>query len=121
MKYSRGKWIPYAFGIQRFDNNNVSHEVLTIPNNTKMDLVELQNNTEIACAAVNVCASINPNNPMAVVESIKTMYEMITADINALYAEYCHLKPDPTTEAWDRIQKIMRRQQEIINKEEVTL
>ncbi len=46
------------------------------------------------------------------------MYEMIVADINTLYALYCRLKPDPTTEAWDEIQRIMRRQQEVINKVE---
>ncbi len=34
-------------------------------------------NAHLIAAAVNACASVNPDNPMAVAESIKYMYEAL--------------------------------------------
>ena len=40
--------------------------------------VETKANANLIAAAVNACASVNPDNPMAVVKSIKEMYEALS-------------------------------------------
>ena len=71
MNYSKGKWEVYKdFVID--DKGNSIH----IPN-TKRKFSENLANAHLIAAAVNACISVNPDNPQAVAESIKDMYEAL--------------------------------------------
>ena len=49
-----------------------------------MCIEEAEANARLIAAAVNACASVNPDNPMAVAESIRDMYEALESWSNYL-------------------------------------
>ncbi len=78
MNYTKGKWEVNAFTI--CVNSRPILEVViggTDKGLPYIPITELQSNIELASSAVNSCASVNPNNPQAVAESIKDMYEAL--------------------------------------------
>ena len=77
MNYTKGKWTPTAFSVTV--NCKPILELVIGDSNDNIPATELQNNTEILCSAVNGCISINPENPLAVAESIKDLYEALKA------------------------------------------
>jgi len=55
-----------------------------------VSIIQRGNNANIIAAAVNACQSVNQDNPMAVAESIKDMYEELKEA--KLQIEYLHDK-----------------------------
>lgn len=51
---------------------------------TPDDAREIKANAQLIAAAVNGCASVNPNNPLAVANSIKELYEALQALVDYL-------------------------------------
>lgn len=45
---------------------------------------DIEANAHLIAAAVNACQSVNPDNPQAVAESIKDMYEVLETIMEAL-------------------------------------
>lgn len=60
------------WGIWIVDNNNKA-----VAQSNAMDDKKLKANANLIVSAVNACASVNSNNPQAVAESIKDMYEAL--------------------------------------------
>ncbi len=80
--------------------------------------LEGEANAHLIVAAVNACASVNPDNPQTVAESINNMYEALKG-VNTLYAEYYQLKPEPLTPEWELVQKVVREANKSLAKAEV--
>ena len=84
MGYTRGKWKVYKDRIGRItivseegSGELFFNQVLIATMNQFINSSEA--NANLATAAVNACASVNPDNPLAVAESIKDMYEALKA------------------------------------------
>ena len=50
-------------------------------------IIEAEANAQLIAAAVNACISVNPDNPQAVAEGIKEMYEALKLAISKLENE----------------------------------
>jgi len=76
MAISKGEWKRYGQHIHLSDTNT-SDEIVTVLCPAWMSKEEARANADIIVAAVNACQEVNPDNPMAVAESIKDMYEAL--------------------------------------------
>ena len=76
MSYTKGEWKAWRFS--KFHNWKVS----TGDDNWFVDCgMEGEANAHLIAAAVNTCIKVNPDNPMAVAESINDMYEALRTTI----------------------------------------
>ena len=81
MNYTKGEWIAdngesELWGIfQKQDCQAIAY--LCEPNGQLLREEEAEANAQLIAAAVNACISVNPDNPLAVAESIKDMYEAL--------------------------------------------
>ncbi len=76
--YTKGEWKAFKHGMGDMvisTNDKEIAKVLTF--NCALDGWESQSNAQLIAAAVNACISVNLNNPQAVAESIKEMYEAL--------------------------------------------
>ena len=80
MNYTKGEWkvwSPYFMGDDiEIQVNGATIAMVKSGKSTVSQLITLANANLIA-AAVNACASVNSENPQAVAESIKEMYEAL--------------------------------------------
>ncbi len=68
--------------------------------NTNVAMIDGRNSNarddaHLIAAVVNACTSVNPDNPMAVAESIKEMYEALK-QVEIDYEALCNQKPKNT-------------------------
>ena len=91
MNYTKGEWTidpnwqsgdyqdrtGYAIYIQRKHEQHLICDLIHT-----VDIENQEANARLITAAVNACASVNPDNPMAVAESIKDMYEALKVALN---------------------------------------
>ncbi len=82
MDYTKGKWTINTVKPPLYNRNR--HEIYADNINPEnfvcgMDVYSEKdgNNAMLIVAAVNACQSVNPENPLAVAESIKDMYEAL--------------------------------------------
>lgn len=78
-EYTKGEWIAYETGggltiCARKDNGQ---GIAATINDTTVSYLKKKGNARLIAAAVNACASVNPDNPLAVAESIKDMHEAL--------------------------------------------
>lgn len=82
LNYTRGEW----FWNNPFEDDEREHKFWNlrcrIDNGDKHILythgsIRTEEDAHLIAAAVNACISVNPDNPMAVAESIKEMYEAL--------------------------------------------
>jgi hypothetical protein len=64
-----------------------------------------EDNANLICSAVNACQEINPDNPMAVAESIKEMYEALKAIEQHQTGTQGHWCPD----CWSILEKAIAK------------
>ena len=85
LQYTKGKWYPTMVAGERriVAEQEDSEEVICYG--------VRHYNIYLIVAAVNACIAINPDNPQAVAESIKDMYEALRR-IWVLTATKCHEK-----------------------------
>jgi len=84
MNYPKGKW--EVNKVNTFEEKEV-YAIHTYPEPTRIQRVAdvfMEANANLIAAAVNACASVNPDNPMAVAESINDMYEALSELMDAL-------------------------------------
>ena len=94
MEYTKGDWkvifTSEGHGIySQYEIMGDKHETGTIAivydyNNFLSGEDEGEANADLIVSAVNACISINPDNPQAVAESIKDMYEALTQLLDRL-------------------------------------
>ena len=102
MNYTKGEWKANKSSIE-CDGWPVAQTYPDTRLNSNASLSLMRANAHLIAAAVNACASVNPDNPMAVAESIKDMYEAlgelleITHDLTLGDGS-----PDPQVEAANR-------------------
>jgi len=83
MAYTKGKWKVGSFSDKPFARSLLSvyredGEVIIMALTPHfMPFEEAEANAHLIAAAVNACASVNPDNPQAVAESIEEMYEAL--------------------------------------------
>lgn len=82
MNYTKGKWeayqtekLPERWEVCAGLEGNQGICKTLLDNSIPPD--EKRANAQLICSAVNACASVNPDNPQAVAESIKDMYEAL--------------------------------------------
>ena len=79
MNYTKGEWEATDYvmmdGKRRYDIETVEEVIAT-------DVGEAD--SHLIVSAVNACASVNPDNPIVVAESIKAMYEALKLAEKAL-------------------------------------
>jgi len=82
MNYTKGEWKVTNELLIWSDQ----HEGLQFHNRIALmeDGYEAEDNAQLIVAAVNACASVNPDNPLAVAESIKDMYAALKLAREAL-------------------------------------
>ncbi len=84
--YTKGEWKLDDTGTAIYSGErlvaNCGGYVLT--QKETLTLAENKANAHLIVAAVNACTSVNPDNPLAVAESIKDMYEAL----KLIYANY---------------------------------
>lgn len=74
MKYTKGEWTKQgAFIFSSEKPPRLIAEVIR----SNMKLSEQQANARLIVTAVNACQKINPDNPLAVAESISDLYEAL--------------------------------------------
>ncbi len=71
---TKGKWNKEGNKIKVFGKGTVA--ICPSPTNAE-GVLEFIANAHLIAAAVNACQEVNPDNPMAVAESIKDMYEAL--------------------------------------------
>ena len=71
MEYTKGKWEVVEFPVQ---GHFVVCEGIVIAT-IHEDNDDAEANAHLIAAAVNACIKLNPDNPMAVAESISDLYE----------------------------------------------
>lgn len=80
MKYTKGKWDVYQDNMAQI-TSVVSEDGVGFFHKTIATMNRQENNYEstakLITTAVNACISVNPENPLAVAESIKDMYEAL--------------------------------------------
>jgi len=101
MNYTKGEWSVHELNR---DSNSIPSplaELIPSPINTKIQVVALdafsklkpnerdyevsRANAKLIVAAVNGCIKTNPDNPIAVAESVKDMYEALKEADKATY------------------------------------
>ena len=75
MNHTKGEWTSTLFEVKLGDYTIADCCTNNRPPNIRM--VEVEANAHLIAAAVNACQSVNQDNPMAVAESIKDMYELL--------------------------------------------
>ena len=70
MEYTEGKW-------EAIRNAVGTHIIQT--EYARIGEIDRHFNAKLVVTAVNACISVNPDNPVAVAESIKEMYEALKA------------------------------------------
>jgi len=81
MNYTKGEWTAdngesELWGIfQKEDCKGIAY--LCEPDGTLLCPEQAEANARLIVAAVNGCISVNPDNPLAVAEDIKDMYESL--------------------------------------------
>ena len=80
MNYTKGTWEVGKYG-------NEDYYIFVDAGHNELARVFIHNgeqrdNAHLIAAAVNACASVNPDNPLAVADSIKPMYEAIKCFID---------------------------------------
>ena len=75
MEYTKGEW--KAEKIIRDWLIEADRRIVATINGFPSKETESDANARLIAAAVNACASVNPDNPMAVAESVKDMYEAL--------------------------------------------
>lgn len=74
MEYTKRKWVKQGSFI--FSSEHPPRLIAVVMGDN-IGSEQQQANTSLIIAAVNASASINPDNPIAVAESIKEMYEAL--------------------------------------------
>jgi len=115
MNYTKGEWQPIQdnkdpnrYHIIAFDEDGTNRNVCLL---SVREPSEHLANAHLIAAAVNACASVNPDNPLAVAESIKDMYEALTLTGNFLKGfkrEFPHLFKKSDSE-WVRFNAIIEQ------------
>ena len=88
--YTKGEWGVDGFRITDRDGRDIAVACLRYDgegeNIENVLSAETEANAHLIVAAVNACASVNPDNPQAVAESIKDMYEALRTICEAIRA-----------------------------------
>lgn len=83
MEYTKGKWIKEGNKIKAFGKGTIA--ICPSPTNNE-GVLEFVGNTFLIASAVNACIKLNPDNPLAVAESISDLYEALKELSDFLYA-----------------------------------
>jgi hypothetical protein len=114
MEYSKGKWEQTGTLIVTFgqDGAVICKMAEPYPESGLAEFKPLQigskgwnlqmANTHLIIESVNACTSVNPDNPLAVAQSVKAMYEALKA-IKDLCNGYTELPKDLILESVSRI------------------
>lgn len=81
MSYTKGEWKAER-ELGTFSIYGDNKLLLFTYRHPRTTLKEAEANTHLIVTAVNACALVNPDNPMAVAESIKGMYETLKGILN---------------------------------------
>ena len=71
IEYTRGKWETFSLG----DTSVIHCNNITIADTSSLPCHEA--NAQLICAAVNMCISINKENPMAVADKTQLAFETL--------------------------------------------
>ena len=83
MSYTKGKWTTIRSGID-CDDWPVAQTYPDTRKDSDTSLALMRGNAQLIAAAVNGCQAVNPDNPMAVADSIKEMHEALKELMTAL-------------------------------------
>jgi len=93
MDYTKEKWI-----VTKFSEKDSGVVAININNPTNHRTVAMFHQNEkdanLICSAVNACQSVNYNNPLAVAEAIKPMYEALKLALQTLDTHVFEVHPD---------------------------